>query len=512
MSTPDGGQDGGPERSAEEAPRRRARRRWKVLGAITVIVAVVGGGAVAYANHRGWLRDTYLAAVRPCPDTPWTVEPAATDEARVTHVEPVAPGVVATDIAFASDGTGYVVTQRGLVHRWRDGEVSTEPVLDLTGTVSTEFDQGLLGAAVDPDGAWLHLLLTDAEGTSQLVAVGLDGDGDPEPDRQRVLLEVEQPDVYHNGGGLRFGPDGLLYASIGDGGLIGDPTDNAQSLDRRLGKVLRIEPTPGDDEPYLVPDDNPFVGDPDAAPEVWAYGMRNPFRIAFDDATGDLWVGDVGNNCVEDLTRIAAGTDGANLGWNRWEGTRKFVRDDPEDHVAPAFVYPHADGWCAVTGVAVYRGDDIAGLAGRMVFADMCVGALVAVELDGGRPVAATRLAGTVPAPLGLVAEPSGELLVLSQVDGVGRLVAGPAPEATTPVGAPDGARLFATHCAACHGADGGGNVGPAIGDGRTVDRFADPADQIEVVTGGRDGMPAFGERLDAAEIAEVVRYVRDDL
>lgn len=510
---------------------RVGRRRWKVLGGAVVVLALAGGGAAAYANQQGWLRDTYLAAIRPCPDTSWTVEPgpepssAGADahdgdaqDADAAHVEILDPELTsATDVAFGPDGeTAYVVTQEGRVHLWRGDAVVEASVLDLSDSVSTDFDQGLLGAAVDPGGEWLYLLLTDEEGTSQLLAVALGEEGRPRPADQRVLLEVAQPDVYHNGGGLRFGADGMLYASIGDGGLIGDPTDNAQSRGALLGKVLRIEPTPDGDDPYRVPADNPFVDEPGAAPEVWAYGMRNPFRISVDRATGDLWVADVGNNCVEEVTRVAAGAGGANLGWNRWEGTRKFVRDDPADHLPPTFAYPHRDGWCAVTGVSVYRGTDVPDLGGRLLVADICVGAIVAVDLDSGRAVDARRIAGAVGAPIGLVADPAGEVLVLSQVNGIGRLRGGAAPDGDGPpsatAGDDAGARVFAEHCAACHGADGGGNVGPAIGDGRTVERFPDVADQIAVVTEGRNGMPAFGGRLAAEQIAQVVRYVRNGL
>ena len=165
-----------------------------------------------------------------------------------------------------------------------------------------------------------------------------------------MLLEIEQPYANHNGGDLTFGPDGMLYIGMGDGGSGGDPERRATDLSSLLGKLLRIDPTLADGQAYTVPADNPFVGQEGAAPEIWSSGLRNPWRFSFDRETGDLWIADVGQNAIEeiDVAPASGGVDagkGLSFGWSAFEGTERFNDDVPADgHVPPIHTYTHADG------------------------------------------------------------------------------------------------------------------------------------------------------------------------
>jgi glucose/arabinose dehydrogenase len=275
----------------------------------------------------------------------------------------------------SGDRALYIAEKTGRVVAIRDDRVDPTPVLDLSGDVSLGGEQGLLGIAFSPDGRSLYVNYTDVDGDTRVVAYAM-GRRTAEPDTRRELLFVDQPYANHNGGDLVFGPDGYLYVGLGDGGSAGDPQGHAQSLESLLGKMLRIDPRPDRDRAYSIPPDNPFVDRDGARAEIWAYGLRNPWRYSFDRATGDLWIGDVGQNAWEEIDRLPAGTPpGANLGWNLVEGSRRFTGDPPNGAVAPVYEYPHASGACTVIGGVVYRGDEIPDLVGAYLFADLCLGA-----------------------------------------------------------------------------------------------------------------------------------------
>jgi glucose/arabinose dehydrogenase len=251
------------------------------------------------------------------------------------------------------------------------------------------------------------------------------------------LLTVAQPQANHNGGQLAFGPDDKLYVALGDGGAAGDAGPghkaggNAQSLDNLLGKILRIDPSPSGGAQYTVPSDNPFVGRAGAAPEIWAYGLRNPWRFTFDSETGDLWIGDVGQGAWEEIDYAPAvdGRDagrGDNFGWNRLEGTHEFSGAKPANAVPPVHELSHTDGSCSVTGGYVYRGKAIPELQGTYLFVDFCRNQILGLTpTDGGGGAGGFDPVdfGTEAASVSTFGQRNnGELFVLSQANGLYRI------------------------------------------------------------------------------------------
>lgn len=287
----------------------------------------------------------------------------------------------------------FVVERGGLIRVIRDGEVSSEPFLDLTSRVSTDGEQGLLGMAFHPRypvNRWVFVNYTDVDGNTRIVRYTVPGDT-PEvadPESRVEVLFVEQPFSNHNGGMLAFGPnDERLYIGLGNGGGAGDPEGHGQDPGTLLGSMLRIDVNTGDEEGYFVPTSNPFFDDPDARDEVWAYGLRNPWRFSFDPATGDLYIGDVGADDWEEISvQPGASPGGENYGWSVMEGTHCF---DPPNGcnttglVLPVHEYGHDEG-CSVTGGYVYRGTAIPELQGRYLFADYCAGWIRSFLLAGG--------------------------------------------------------------------------------------------------------------------------------
>ena len=387
-----------------------------MVGAVALGAATWG---LWHSWRVGWLTDAHFAALRSCPDDSepsHRVEPPDTPAVRLVpraeHLQ--SP----TSLAFHPTlDLVYVSQQRGAIRAIRDGHLNEQPLIDLNGRVTTLFDQGLLAVAVDPTGSHLYAYFTDEQGDSTLVAWPLDERGRPDAASERLILHQAQDDVYHNGGGLQFDREGDLYLTLGDGGLLGDWRNRAQHLDILLGKILRIHPTPDEARAYEIPDDNPWIGFSDAAPEVWALGTRNPYRIDVDPDTGDVWVADVGLRCAEEVTRIAGGRGGANLGWHHREGGLAFVGGGPPDLLDPVYWYPHDPG-CAVIGGAVYRGRRLPELEGSYLASDYCTGRIVALTPSGGDSsdgVSARDLGVESLAPLGIFRAPDGELWLTNQ-------------------------------------------------------------------------------------------------
>jgi glucose/arabinose dehydrogenase len=288
--------------------------------------------------------------------------------------------------------TLYVTHQDGVVWSLRDG--TRTPAVDLTGRVSQDGgERGLLGLAFSPDGKKLYVDYTDRNGDTQVDELQMKGRAADESTR-RTVIEIEQPQANHNGGQLAFGPDGLLYIGLGDGGAADDvgpghaPDGNGQSLGTLLGKILRIDPTPSAGAAYTVPADNPFVRVAGARPEIWAYGLRNPWRFSFDTRNGDLWIADVGQNEVEEIDRVQATNGrgagrGDNFGWNRLEGSRTFQGRPPADAVGPVHEIDHDTGACAVVGGYVARAGAPRRLLGSYLFGDNCDPTIRLLRADG---------------------------------------------------------------------------------------------------------------------------------
>jgi glucose/arabinose dehydrogenase len=294
-------------------------------------------------------------------------------------------------VTNAGDDRLFVVEQTGTIRVIREGEVLPQPFLDVSSLTAPGGEQGLLGLAFHPDyksNGFFFINYTDTQGDSVVARYKVSDDPDvAAPDSGREFLFVDQPYSNHNGGNLVFGPDGYLYIGFGDGGSAGDPQNRAQNLGTLLGKMLRIDvDSPSDGRPYSIPDDNPFVGRDGARPEVWLYGLRNPWRYTFDQDTDDLWIGDVGQGTVEEIDRMTPNDGGSNLGWHVMEGDRCYVTSDcsRKGLSLPISVYEHAGEHCSVTGGSVYRGASVGSLDGGYVFGDYCSG--VVWVLDASRP------------------------------------------------------------------------------------------------------------------------------
>ncbi|MDQ3945452.1 MAG: PQQ-dependent sugar dehydrogenase [Actinomycetota bacterium] len=315
--------------------------------------------------------------------------------------------------------------KRGRVLAVRGGQVDPGPVLDVSGEVSGGSEQGLLGIAFSPDGNLLYASFTDRGGDSRLWEYAF-RNGRADVSTQRELLMQEQPFSNHNGGQIAFGPDGLLYVFFGDGGSGNDPMNNGQRLDTLLGKILRIDPRPSGGLGYTIPPDNPFVGRAGARGEIFAYGLRNPWRSSWDRVTGDMWIGDVGQNALEEIDFCPKdAARGANFGWAAFEGTRRnpsYVLPPPAEHVPPVHEYELTGGNCAVSGGYVYRGAGVPGLAGGYLFADFCVGEVMALRYEAGKVIERRALGLQVDQLASFGEDHHGELYALSLSGGLFRI------------------------------------------------------------------------------------------
>jgi glucose/arabinose dehydrogenase len=270
----------------------------------------------------------------------------------------------------------YVVEQGGRIRIVRNGQLQAAPFLDLAARISSGGERGLLGLAFHPLFATnrrLFVNYTNPAGDTHIAEFRATSADSADPTSERVLLVVAQPFANHNGGGLAFDNSGRLLIGLGDGGSAGDPQNNGQSLATLLGKILRIDVDPG--SPYSLPADNPFLTTAGARGEIWAFGLRNPFRIAVDRPTGDLYIGDVGQNQVEEIdVGTAARHGGENYGWRLTEGSQCYNPASGCDRTGitlPVYEYGHGEG-CSVTGGVVYRGCRVPALAGTYFFADYC--------------------------------------------------------------------------------------------------------------------------------------------
>ena len=311
--------------------------------------------------------------------------PSGTPGLQPLRLVPVASGFdLPLFVTFAPGDPSrlFVVEQGGLIRVVRDGALLATPFVDLANRISCCGERGLLGLAFHPDYAdngRFFVNYTNVDGDTEVVELARSGDPDvASPETVRTFFVVEQPFANHNGGMLAFGPDGYLYVGLGDGGAGGDPQDNAQSLDTKLGKLLRMdvdaypEPPPG----------NLAGGDPD----LWAFGLRNPWRFSFDRATRDLYIADVGQNALEEINVAPAGQGGLNYGWRIMEGSQCFQPEtgcDMDGLTLPVVEYGRDVG-CSVTGGYVYRGDALPGLEGRYLYGDFCSNRVFSFRWEAG--------------------------------------------------------------------------------------------------------------------------------
>ncbi len=350
----------------------------------------------------------------PLADVAVTLTPVATAEAPVKVL--ARPG---SDLLYVAEQAGRILTvdpTAGPGDHAGD-EAGPDVVLDLTTVTRSGGEQGLLGLAFSPDGDTLYVHHSGLEGETRVASFAMTDDV-ADPASRVDLLTVDQPYPNHNGGEILVGPDGMLWIGLGDGGAGDDPDQRAQGPDDLLGKVLRIDPAgaaPG--EPYAIPEGNLFT-DGDGRPEIAVMGVRNPWRMRFDEATGDLWVADVGQNRREEVNRVPAGSIiGANLGWSRFEGSDEYLPAHPLGPgtiVGPVFEMDHADGWCSVSGGPVYRGEAVPGLVGAYLFGDFCKPGLSAIRVGDDGQVDTVVLDDAAGAVVSIDTGPDGEAYVVS--------------------------------------------------------------------------------------------------
>ncbi|MBK5256340.1 MAG: PQQ-dependent sugar dehydrogenase [Vicinamibacteria bacterium] len=307
----------------------------------------------------------------------------------------------------------FVVEQPGRIRIIRGVALLSAPFLDVSARITAGGERGLLGLALHPQfsaNGRLFVNYTDRTGdthVSEFRALASAGDT-ADPASEREVLFVRQPFSNHNGGGLTFGTDGFLYIGLGDGGSGGDPLGNAQNLGTRLGKMLRIDVNGA--LPFAVPSDNPFVGRSGALPEIWAYGLRNPWRFSVDRGTGDLYIGDVGQGALEEIdVGLASRGGGENYGWNSMEGTRCFSPSsgcNMSGLTLPVAEYGRSDGF-SVTGGVVYRGCRMPGYAGHYFYADYGSGVIRSFRFDAGRAAEARDWTTALSGPGRVIRNPS---------------------------------------------------------------------------------------------------------
>lgn len=397
-----------PARPTSVSPTRLARGARRALLVVLVVLAGACGGTTGSPAASRPSSGTSAGAGSPSSGPAATVGPSSGpsvpgdtsasppggpfDSARVSvAVEPVVDGLDAPlAVVNAGDDSDrlFVVEQGGRIRIVRDETLVSEPFLDIADRISSGGERGLLGLAFHPDfptDPRFFVDYTDEQGHTRISSFTVDPatPDRADPGSERRLLFVQQPYPNHNGGAVAFGPDGFLVVAMGDGGGGGDPQGNGQNLTALLGKILRIDvdATTGD-MAYAIPSDNPYAdGADNRRPEIWLAGLRNPWRLSFDRLTGDLWIGDVGQDDREEIdVQRAAAPGGTNFGWNRREGTACY-RDGCDDPglTDPVSEYRHDQG-CTVIGGNIYRGTAQAALVGGYVFGDYCTGRLWAID------------------------------------------------------------------------------------------------------------------------------------
>jgi glucose/arabinose dehydrogenase len=360
-------------------------------------------------------------------------EPENPGELSVTLV-PVLSGLQAPLLVTAppSDARLFVVEQPGRIRVVRGGALLSTPFLNISDSVAYGGERGLLGLAFDPQFQtngrfFVNYTSKSGDGDTRVESYRASSGSDV-ADRasRRRWLDVDQPYANHNGGDVKFGPDGMLYVALGDGGSGGDPHGHGQDLGTLLGSLLRLDVSSAE-PPYRVPADNPFVGRPGARAEIWHYGLRNPWRFSFDRVGGMLWIADVGQNAWEEVNAVAVTAKGLNFGWAIREGLVCYGSQSCTNAglTPPVAVYSHGEG-CSVTGGHVYRGQAIPALRGAYVYGDLCRGWIRALRPGPGSTFESSDLGLARPGTITSFGEDSaGELYVVTQEGNVFRFAEG---------------------------------------------------------------------------------------
>lgn len=337
-----------------------------------------------------------------------------------------------TYLTHAGDGSGrlFLVEKAGRIRIIQDGQLRPQSFLDISNLVlASGSEQGLLSVAFDPrysENGEFYVNYTAQASDGGTVVARYRVTDDPnaaDSGSGQAILEIPQPAPNHNGGQLQFGPDGYLYVGMGDGGSAGDPWGNGQNLNALLGKLLRLDVR--GQTTYAIPSGNPFAGSSDARPEIWAYGLRNPWRFSFDRQTGDLYIADVGQNAWEEVDfQRADSAGGQNYGWNTMEALTCYRANtcDMNGKVLPVTEYSHEQG-CSVTGGYVYRSQAIPGLNGTYLYGDYCSGTLWGLQRDSEDVWRSTVLLNTDANIASFGEDAQGELYVLDLGGQVYRLV-----------------------------------------------------------------------------------------
>ena len=446
------------------------RERDLLIGAVVLVVVLAVAGtvaALATSNNLPWSTHTHVANIASdgtptsaaTPAQTATAPPGSTPGTPSGSATTGPPTAVAANVKFPlafpnlpalkrMTNLLQVPGQQSMLVTLQDGEIlqfaddpnvsTTTTVLDWRSKTSTDNnEEGLLGLAFDPAFAtngYIYIYYSAAGGDrrtvlSRLHATGSGASLKPDPSSELILLQIPQPFGNHKGGELVFGPDGMLYLGLGDGGSEGDPNGNGQDVTNNLlASIIRIDVrNASKDHPYAIPPDNPFASGSGGRPETWAYGLRNPWRFSFDSRTGELWAGDVGQNTYEEVDIVQAGK---NYGWNIMEGFHCYKPSsgcDQSGLTLPVIEYQHSDGACSITGGYVYRGAAIPALDGAYVYADYCTGKVSAFPTAGAAPGSkppVTTLRGSGTSVTSLAQDTSGELYLLEEDGKIYRMAA----------------------------------------------------------------------------------------
>lgn len=353
---------------------RAYKFRYPIVILTIIIVLIVAAGVVAlfYSTRSTPSTETMITT----PNTPMV----STRQVASGFTQPT--GIVSTP----GDDHLYIVEQGGTIRRVTPNQTNSQVFMDITDRVAADGEMGLLGLSFHPNfdqNGYIFVNYIDKNKNTVIARYHV-ADDTVDTTGEKVILRQDQPYTNHNGGDLAFGQDGFLYVSLGDGGSAGDPDNNAQNLNSLLGKILRININT--DEAYSIPTDNPFAGREDARAEIWAYGLRNPWRISFDSQTHDLYIADVGQSELEEVNfQPADSKGGQNYGWRCYEGTNEYNLDGcsgVNSYVPPIVEYNHEDGHCSITGGYVYRGEAQPALQGKYFYGDFCGSQLYYAEQE----------------------------------------------------------------------------------------------------------------------------------